>query len=103
MISVGVRINVKNNFGFTPLHIAVESENAENATILLKNLADPNIPCEIGTQKFTPMHLAKTKELVRVLLEHNADPFALIESFGTEKRATPITLLQRLLKICLNK
>ena len=74
----------------------------ENATILLRNRADPNITCKIGSQKITPIQLAKTKELIRVLLEYGADPFVTIENVGKQSTKTPTTLLQRLVNITHN-
>ena len=74
----------------------------ENATILLRNRADPNIACKIGTQNVTPIQLAKTKELIRVLLEYGADSLVTIENVGNESIKTPTTLLQRLVKITQN-
>ena len=44
--------------------------------ILLKNGADPNIPCNVDKGKNTPLHLAvsfKFKKIIDLLISHNAD------------------------------
>ena len=68
--------------------------------------ANPNMLCGgTPTQNLTPIHLAKTKELVRVLLEYGADPYLenvdSVQPASTGKDSNPLipTLLQRLLKV----
>ncbi len=62
----GVDVNVKDDFGQTPLHMAAYEGHTETARLLLENGADVNARDDFG---FTPLHEAavhtKTAELLR--------------------------------------
>ena len=70
----GVDINIRNVNGETPLMCAVNAENVDTVTILLKNHADINA---IDDQQATCLHLAASKDesgsMTQLLLRHNPD------------------------------
>ena len=79
LISHGAEVNMKQGKGFTPLHYAAQKTKTSTAKVLLQNKADPNCRTE---ERDTPLILAvsfikdegKQREMVKLLLEHNADP-----------------------------
>lgn len=70
----GVDINIRNVNGETPLMCAVNVENVDTVTILLKNHADINA---IDDQQATCLHLTASKDesgsMTQLLLRHNPD------------------------------
>lgn len=67
----------------TPLHVAATGDFTDVAKWLITNGADVNAT---AYNNFTPLHFAKTPEMVELLLEHGAD---------VEARSVPKTALQR--------
>ena len=70
-----LNINAKDKRGFTALHIASKEGNDMNCQLLLDYGADANAHGNDGN-KTTPLHLAKTKHIVNMLLKYGANPFA---------------------------
>lgn len=73
----------------TALYVAVEKDNLEAASILLRQGADPNVRC--GTKKLTPLHIAVVQQntsMVVLLLQH---PNIIIDTVATNG-ATPLHL-----------
>ena len=70
-----IDIDVKDKRGFTALHIASKEGLATNCQLLLDNGAYPNVLAD-DNYKTTPLHLAKTKNIVNLLIKYGANPFA---------------------------
>ena len=73
----GIDVNVKNNAGYTPLHLAViNSRDPEVITILINNGADVNEENH-ASNSWTPLHLAakynESLEIINILLNNDAD------------------------------
>ena len=64
-------MNARDGGGETPLYAAAMSGHADVAEILLANRADVN--ARTTENSWTPLHWARTPEVVRVLLSHHAD------------------------------
>lgn len=68
-----VNLDVKNNFGATPLHYASSNNNVEIVKLLLENGANPN---SVNSHLETPLHLAvgegADSKVVSLLLDYNA-------------------------------
>ena len=94
-LSLGVPTDSGNHCGFTALHLAVENRNEEAVFLLLKNKATPNAFGNAPDHHFTPLHLAKTKDIVYTLLQFGADPYQVSQTVLTKKR----TILQRFLSV----
>lgn len=79
-----------NDYGYTPLHTSVETDNKDGTILLLKNDADPNMFGKIPYHHFTPLHLASSKKMVEILLSFDADPSLVSERKETcqENKAT---------------
>jgi len=76
LLAQGADPNLRDERGFTPLHIASAKGLVDVAELLLMSGADPNAAGEAGV---TPLHLAVLNgnaDLVLLLLEHGADPAA---------------------------
>jgi hypothetical protein len=68
-------MNVKNNVGYTALHIAVLQNNSDSIRLLLAQQADPGIPDQSGQ---TPFDLAfQQPNLVKIFIDPTSvhDPF----------------------------
>ena len=55
VVGSGCKINVKNNFGVTPVHFAVRVKNVADVECFLKNNADANLQNPWGN---TPLHIS---------------------------------------------
>jgi len=55
LVDSGCKINVRNNFGFTPLYVAGRGKNIADVELLLKNNADANLQDPSGN---TPLHIS---------------------------------------------
>ena len=87
LLNEDINLNVTDQEGRTPLHIAVETGNKELTVTLLKNGADPNIQDIYG---LTPLHIAvinRNADICKILVDYKAD--VLIE---TEMGESPLTL-----------
>ncbi|KAK4068204.1 uncharacterized protein Triagg1_7447 [Trichoderma aggressivum f. europaeum] len=64
------------NYRWAPLVVAVESNHLKTVKILLENKADPNIcgPNNLDTPLWFAAIKAASPDMVRLLLEHGADP-----------------------------
>lgn len=74
LIRGGVSVNVKDNVGRTPLHVACSSGNVEGVRLLIHMGAEVNAVDNIGN---TPLTIAATRasmEAIVPLLEGGADP-----------------------------
>ena len=90
LLEKGANVNINNEFGMTPLHLAVWLRNADVSEILISYGADVNARDMGG---FTPLHYAVHQhdaELVRLLLNSGADP-TLGNNFGD----TPLDFARR--------
>ena len=63
-------IDIRNDRGFTPLHIASRASLEDNVLLLLERGADPNARSHNGT---TPLHRAVKASIVQILIQHGAD------------------------------
>ena len=73
LVSKGADVNVKNNDGDTPLHLAVKENNAEAIKFLLSQKADGNVKNNDGD---IPLHLAMKEsniEVVKILVSNGAN------------------------------
>ncbi|MCS7244590.1 MAG: ankyrin repeat domain-containing protein [candidate division WOR-3 bacterium] len=73
LIKKGADINSKNEYGKTPLHIAVENNYEDIVKVLLENKADVNIKDNNGN---TPLHIAVMKGneyIIKELLKNGAN------------------------------
>ncbi|RMB00065.1 ankyrin repeat domain-containing protein [Hydrogenothermus marinus] len=73
--------NPHGEFGLPPMHLAVDEENYEIIELLLKYHADINARSIIPDEKVhfglpAPIHLAKTPQMIKYLLERGANPNA---------------------------
>ena len=78
-------INLKDSKGKTPLFLAIEQNNSEAASIMLREGADVNIADKEGR---TPLHRAagyNSLEIAHLLINHGADIFAKDENGLTPK------------------
>jgi ankyrin repeat protein len=57
----------------TPLIVAADTDNFPMARLLLERGAKVNYADKYGS-KFSPLHAARSAEMVQLLLDHNADP-----------------------------
>lgn len=65
-----VHLDALNKEQVTALYVAVEKDNLQAASILLRQGADPNVQC--GTKKLTPLHIAvvqQNKSMIVLLLQ----------------------------------
>ena len=88
LLKDGCNPNIKDDYGWTPLHRAAYDGYADIAKVLLGHGADPNIKNNIG---YIPLHEAAFLGYVNViksLLEHGADP-SIKDNKGTYGR-TPL-------------
>ncbi len=76
LIEHGADVNVKGDFGHTPLHYAVRSGNPKNVVLLLDAGADVSAWNNNGYHPTTPLHDAATIgniEILHLLLDAGAD------------------------------
>ncbi|XP_041097088.1 transient receptor potential cation channel subfamily A member 1-like [Polyodon spathula] len=81
-------LNVTDNKGNTPLHLAVKNKQLESCRTLLELGADPNI---LNTNLMSPLHMAinlRHNEIVEVLLSHSSVDMNLEGDLGN----TPVML-----------
>ena len=72
----GFNIEVRTQFGDTPLHAAVAARQVEVVRLLLQRGANPNA---INVERLTPLHIAArgdSVEIVNLLIEHDANRHA---------------------------
>ena len=93
--SVNYNDDYVNDYGYTPLHISVQTDNKDGTILLLKNDANPNLFGKIPNHHFTPLHLATSKKMVEILLSFDADPFLVSEckEADQERKATAFQCL----------
>ena len=71
-------------------------DNQDETILLLKNDADPNLFGNKPSHHFTPLHLARSKKMVEILLGFEADPSLISEGTLGNNRTKP-TIFQSLL------
>ena len=79
VVYCGVNPNIRDNYGWTPLHEAALNGHREVVEFLLERGVDPNVRNNDG---WTPLHYAAkdchvdvaSVDVARVLLDHGADP-----------------------------
>ncbi len=87
LVEAGSDLDATDAWGVTPTVYAAHSGYMELAAYLLDSGADPNI----AKAGFSALHLAtlrRDEDLVRILLEHGADPNARIENWTPTRRAS---------------
>ena len=73
LILLGVDVNSRSQYDYTPLHLAVEKRYAEMAELLLDNNAEVSAP---GMNwALTPLHIVSDFSCAMVLANHQADFF----------------------------
>ena len=73
-IKHGVEINVKDMYGMTPLHYAMQEKNVEGAIALLNAGADPNIPDRDHATALAYINgMPEEIELLKLMLEKGGD------------------------------
>lgn len=75
LIAAGVNVNARDDFGNTPLHIAIEKNFANIVYWLLQAGADPNIQDELDRTalELAQEFLARYQEIIRFLTTSNAN------------------------------
>ena len=96
LLACGAPTETVNTFGYTPLHCSVDIGSEDCTYLLLKNDANPNLFGFKPFYHFTPLHLAKTVKMVKLLLRFEADPCLDSETKGIQKGRRS-TLFQSLL------
>ena len=71
-IAAGTDVNVKNEFGWTPLYYAALYGHKEVAELLIAAGADVNVKNERPRGR-TPLHWANNKEIAELLIDAGAD------------------------------
>lgn len=61
LINQGIPINAQDVYGMTPLHYAMQSQNADAAIALLEAGADPNIPNKDGLRPLSMVGYTKDR------------------------------------------
>ena len=80
LIAAGADVNMQDKFGSTPILIAAQSGYNDLIKLFIKAGADPNI--KLSSNGYTALSLAvkaRHTETVRILLEANADPYAITD------------------------
>lgn len=75
MVHSGANINLKDQYGFSPLYIAASEGYTEIVRLLLRNNAKVDIICEESGNS-TPLMIASIydhPDVVTLLINHNAD------------------------------
>jgi len=80
LLSKGADVNEKDNYGRTPLHVAVITNRIGNLKLLLANKA--NIKATDSVHD-TPLNLVESKEAAEILLASGGDLEAIGEAFRT--------------------
>ena len=86
------KIDVRNDRGFTPLHIASRASLEDNVLLLLEYGADPNAR---GQYETTPLHRAIKAEIVQILLQHGADDCLTMKKEGQKPKTALDVLLDK--------
>jgi len=73
LIEAGANVNVQDDFGGTPLYLAIVRENLELVKILVENGADVNLKDSKGRSPlFYAAKRYKVADIVQYLQEHEA-------------------------------
>ena len=75
LINAGANVNAEDRRGYTPLHIVAKSGNSEIMMMLLESEANHEATSTEEFFKKTPLHRARTKRIVQILLDYGASPF----------------------------
>ena len=73
-------LEARDNRGYTPLHLAAKDGNEQICKILLEAGADPNAYGTRPDYFKAPLHRARAKKVVKLLLKYGSDPFARVVS-----------------------
>ena len=85
-----IEIDARDKRGYTALHIASKGGLEANCQLLVDHGVDVNAYGDDGHRK-TPLHRARTKKIVSLLIKHGANPFA---RQGTQEKSVMDVLLQ---------
>ena len=75
LINAGADVDAKDRRGYTPLHIVAKSGNSEIMLMLLESGANHEVTSSEQFFEKTPLHRARTKKIVQILLDYGASPF----------------------------
>ncbi|WP_371219232.1 ankyrin repeat domain-containing protein [Orientia tsutsugamushi] len=94
LLKKGADVNIKNQYGSTPLHAAVYHKHINIATLLLKKGADVNIKNQYG---YTPLHLASQRipsyyDVDVCVPDDGSAPFVIDEEYYTSTNKLKLLL-----------
>ena len=96
LLACGVNPDLKNQKGYTALHLAAKEGFDKTCKVLLDNGANPSIggglTKENVSKNLTPLHKASTQKVVHTMLDSDADPNAVIY-LKDEKKETVLDVL----------
>ena len=75
LINAGADVDAQDRRGYTPLHIVAKSGNPEIVVMLLESGAIHDVTSSKEFLCKTPLHRARTKRIVQILLRYGASPY----------------------------
>ena len=90
LIREGADVNKKNEFGYTPLHMALAGENKEMAELLLNNGADPRIQDKNGS---TALHYAYERnmtDIAKKIIDMFPETLSIEDKYGNQPLWTAV-------------
>lgn len=79
-------IDIKDHWGYTPLMYAIKSLNLQNATILLKSNANPDIATSKGETAVSFAIQTRSDAILELLLRYGASPNVKIHTSAVSRR-----------------
>ena len=81
LLEIGATVNAEDYRSFTPLHYAAKAGSIPNIQLLIDHHCESCKPCDVSAQGHrlkTPLHKARLPEVVTLLLDNGAKPYARI-------------------------